>query len=98
MRTIDADALIDYIQMMPIDLGYREVEEIEGYVGSMPTIEPEREKARWVKMSDADGIFYACSECGEWHGEISNFCPNCGAEMKGKVDGRDDTGTEQPDH
>lgn len=46
-----------------------------------PTIEPERKKARWIKMSDADGIFYACSECGEWHEEISNFCPNCGARM-----------------
>lgn len=22
-----------------------------------------------------------CSECGEWQGERSKFCPNCGAKM-----------------
>lgn len=86
MRAIDADALIDYLQIIPIDLGYREVEEIEEYVRSMPTIEPQRKKGKWRKVSadryvSSAKYVFVCSECnenviGDW-----NFCPNCGADM-----------------
>lgn len=27
--------------------------------------QPERIRGRWIKMSDADGTYYCCSECGE---------------------------------
>ena len=30
-----------------------------------PTIEPERKKGKWIKMSDADGDYYCCDQCGE---------------------------------
>lgn len=26
---------------------------------------PERKKGEWIKMSDADGTYWCCSECGE---------------------------------
>lgn len=26
---------------------------------------PRRKKGRWIKMSDADGYYYACDQCGE---------------------------------
>lgn len=31
----------------------------------LPPAQPERTKGRWIKMSDADGVYYCCSECGE---------------------------------
>ena len=85
MRLVDADALIDYLQMMPIDLGYREVEEIEEYVTSMPTIEPDRKKGRWIDEH--------CSNCGcdipayiidwKWQKDMNaKFCPNCGCRIE----------------
>lgn len=74
MRLIDADELL---KRLP-------TEEINSRLAVvyMPTIDPVRHR-RWIKMSDADGIFYGCSECGEWHKETSKYCPNCGAKMDG---------------
>lgn len=67
-------------------------------VADAPTIE-ERKKGEWIKAEkhyykDDDQHFYyyefRCSECGAmrkigWTG--ANFCPNCGADMRGEVDG-----------
>ena len=88
MRLVDADALIDYLQIIPIDLGYREVEEIEEYVRSMPTIE-ERKRGEWIP-SDTDG--FVCSACRNGYRNqptlmgkpMFEFCPVCGADMRGK--------------
>ena len=87
MRLIDADALLDYLLMMPIDLGYREVEEIEKYVKEMPTIEPERKKGKWIfkrRWHEADEC--SCSLCGQlmttFMGERKKYCPDCGAKME----------------
>ena len=58
-------------------------------VGSMPSAQPERKTGKWI---DNDKInFPQCSECGMWidvmqqSGEM-NFCPNCGADMRGEND------------
>ena len=29
------------------------------------------------------GIYYWCSECGKEEPKISDYCPNCGADMRG---------------
>ena len=53
-----------------------------------PTIE-ERKEGTWVKMSDADGEYYACSECGEdlpRHIDRTHYCPNCGSYNRGEQD------------
>lgn len=59
-----------------------------------PTVEPERKMGRW--LYDGSGLDYACSVCKKSLGsyvfftedgelvEIPNFCPNCGADMKGE--------------
>lgn len=80
MRLIDADEIIIPCMETTTD-DYR----AQSMVDEAPTVEavPVRH-GRWIKMSDADGIFYGCSECGEWHKETSGYCPYCGAKMDGE--------------
>ena len=59
----------------------------------LPPAQPERIKGRWIS---ADAIFggepFYCSECGENTRDTVmgkprwNFCPNCGADMRGEQD------------
>lgn len=74
-RLIDADVLIlaletqDYSgspesleDWTPQDLTKAEIADIN----NAPTIDAEPVRhGKWIKMSDADGHYYACSECGE---------------------------------
>ena len=89
MRPIDADALIKRWNEMTI----RGRTEFDQEIMLAPTIEPKRGEWLWDNG-------YFCSEC---HGEAfsqkftilvdepmyfrSDFCPNCGAQMKGADDG-----------
>ena len=34
-------------------------------IAQLPSAQPERKTGKWIKMSDADGEYYACSLCGE---------------------------------
>ena len=58
---------------------------------NMPSAEPERKTGKWIPHEDEDGEHYGdkCSECGEWYvmpyGK-TNYCPNCGADMRGEQD------------
>ena len=36
----------------------------------------------WIDHQDGRWIYAKCSECGTVHDTQTNFCPNCGAEMK----------------
>lgn len=96
MRLIEGDALLEYLQILPIDLGYREVEEIEEYVKGMPTIE-ERKRGHWERHNtyygdDVSGSIdpdWRCSECGGQANvnawclyDLTDFCPHCGADMR----------------
>ena len=64
---------------------------LEG-VKEQPTIEPERKTGRWIPQdfNQSDGtkstlVYYypKCSICG-CCANYTNFCPNCGAYMKGE--------------
>ena len=43
---------------------------------------------RWLEHEIPDepvcGTDYECSECGKFQFDSSNFCPNCGADMRGE--------------
>ena len=49
----------------------------------------DRPQGEWIKHKNAEEICgtlisnYECSLCHEWQTLISNFCPSCGARMKG---------------
>ena len=87
MRLIDADVLMpnaEYKGRYDVVTAYD--------IANAPTIESElRKKGKWI-----DNTF--CSECGWIHevesgfiGSVNqfNFCPNCGADMRGEQNDTD---------
>jgi len=66
-------------------------------IDAMPTIEPERKKGEWIDQDQ--GAFYT-RECLVCHKEplldeygdyvCSDFCPHCGADMRGEEHGKTD--------
>lgn len=64
------------------------MEEMVYRIKQLPSA-PEREAGEWIY--DGDG--YKCNKCGTVYGwwadsQTSNFCPNCGADMR---EGQDDS-------
>lgn len=60
-------------------------------VEEMKSAEPERKKGKWIYDTErvaGDGWTYRqyhCSECKfQELGGLANFCPNCGADMRGE--------------
>jgi hypothetical protein len=64
-------------------------------VQAATSVQSDRKRGKWIL--DDDGIPAICSECGtNWMddyvdsrelyftGKIPNFCPNCGADMRGE--------------
>lgn len=54
------------------------------------SINSEHKNGEWIKTNNpnyssfdgTDGYIYACNQCNKKTLRKSNFCPNCGAEMK----------------
>lgn len=42
-----------------------------------------RGRWRWVGQDQWNDC-YECSQCGKMNTDNSNFCPNCGADMRGE--------------
>jgi predicted RNA-binding Zn-ribbon protein involved in translation (DUF1610 family) len=64
---------------------------IESYLEQIPFAESERKNGEWIKIGHW-GRSYKCNQCGNsldfdgvnvGRGDV-NFCPNCGAEMRGE--------------
>lgn len=92
MRLIDADVLHDAI-LRDEKLDGKEVNwavnRIINYILNAPTIE-ELPKGKWEIIygehirAGLRPIMYACDVCGVV-GSQTNFCPNCGADMRGDL-------------
>ena len=55
----------------------------------LPSVEPERKKGHWIMQNDRSKKLLGwsfCSECNAWIGEPTDYCSNCGADMR-EVDG-----------
>ena len=46
--------------------------------------QPERPKGRWIRKTGIFDGYSECSECAEIALTGLNFCPNCGADMRGE--------------
>lgn len=45
----------------------------------------ERKTGKWIDNSDGvEGAWNYCSVCGERAIDLYDFCPNCGADMRGE--------------
>jgi hypothetical protein len=82
MRLIDADDFIERLNHVPMVQ-----EAIRKSMDKMPTIEPKREKGAWIN----EGRIIRCNKCKTGYAVVKgmksaltyNFCPNCGANMRG---------------
>jgi hypothetical protein len=99
MRLIDADALIDGYKHMGYDPSeHPEESYMEGWCKGFnsavdhcvhhaihaPTIEA-RKKGRWIdKSGGIEDAWNYCSVCGEQAIDLYDYCPNCGADMRGE--------------
>lgn len=102
MRLIDADALLKRVQqeesqaqihgrefstcfMSPGGTPSTEWWFVEDLIENAPTIE-ERKKGKWIKRE----IGWKCSNCtlctNDRGADSFNYCPNCGADMRGDRD------------
>ena len=86
---IDRQAAIDAIDRMdiPEDMCVFEIlSHIELEIGTLPSAQPKR--GRWIEHNPHKrglGIIFECSECGyEVDCYECNFCPQCGADMRGR--------------
>ena len=72
--------LIDRAEAIRIASGYCHPANIAEELRKLPAVKPERKTGRWIDDN--------CSECGQYvyHGDARNFCPNCGADMRGEQD------------
>ena len=56
---------------------------------SLPSAQPEPHEGEWEQVSAqryfmSASYFYRCSACGVNNVRNTNYCPNCGAKMKGE--------------
>lgn len=62
---------------------------IEDILSELPLAQSERKKGEWIPHKSVFGGLsekvYTCNQCGYNIGfHIENFCPHCGADMRGK--------------
>ena len=71
--------------------GYADCKDLVDTLENLPSAQPEQKKGKWVYDSESYPLgnpagYYNCNQCGESVLCKSNYCPNCGADMRGDED------------
>lgn len=76
----------EYMALSEVDKA--RADEIDNCIADLrnaPDAEPERKKGQWIEINGTSSfIWLRCSECGYGANGRTNFCPNCGAYMRGE--------------
>ena len=87
MRLIDADAFVKKV----VEYSHQSTKTIGMALDATPTVDAvERKRGRWIPIVKGERGYSAgdfrCSVCGDPCKcySLTNFCPNCGAEMAEK--------------
>ena len=49
----------------------------------LPSAQPERKTGKWLETDSHEPCWYKCDQCGRLHDFLDNYCPACGADMRG---------------
>ena len=84
------DDLISKQAAIRVASGYCHPANIAKELEKLPSAQPERKRGKWINNSP---VTMKCDQCGyvisDWKWHESNFCPNCGADMR-VMDGDND--------
>lgn len=63
--------------------------EIRRRITELPSAQPERKTGRWIahvggKFVGFPYMHYECDQCRAFKPTETNFCPDCGADMRGE--------------
>ena len=82
-NTPDTFSKLSYAEKSRVD----ELDTAIATLVNLPSAQPERIRGRWIEKPHVHGVAY-CSLCDyELHTNDTNFCPNCGADMRGEQGG-----------
>ena len=88
---INRQDVIEAFWKLDIELRPSAIDAITDMLKTLPSAEPERKRGEWKFRSPnilyPESERYKCSVCGG-HSYIHDYCPNCGADMRG---GHDET-------
>ena len=84
--TISRQAVIDLLKQMRKDgdMVPWEGKNVFARIRKLPPVQPKRKTGQWIDKSNGiEGAWNYCSVCGEQAIDLYDFCPNCGADMRG---------------
>ena len=86
--TINRQAAVDVIRkcnVKEVTPAYMLIDKAEAMTELMMLPSVQHRKGQWIdKSGGIEGAWNYCSVCGEQAIDLYDFCPNCGADMRGK--------------